>query len=116
MNADDTASDVGRGELGEIDTDLGRGDANWQKWSVRWVQAESNQDREGLTGKTTDNSPDNEMSDVLGTALDGGPNDPDDTGYLQNTSSAHEITQPPGEKGADEATSRHRRGDAALGI
>lgn len=50
--------------------------------------------REELTSKATENSPDDEMSDVLGAALEGRPNNPNNTGNLEDSTTAHVITQP----------------------
>lgn len=50
--------------------------------------------REQLTGKATDNPPDDEVSDVLSAALEGCPNNPNNTSNLEDSTTAHAITQP----------------------
>lgn len=50
--------------------------------------------REELTGQATDDSPDDEMSDVLGAALEGCTNNPNNTGNLKDSTTAHVIAQP----------------------
>lgn len=54
------------------------------------------------------------MTDVLGAALEGCPNNPNNTGNLEDSTAAHAITQPASAEGADEASSTHGRGDASL--
>lgn len=60
----------------------------------QWEEARVLLCREELTSKATDDSSDNEMSDVLGATLEGCSNNPDDTCNLKNSTTAHVITQP----------------------
>lgn len=115
LNPDDAAADVGRGELGKVDTDLRRGDSDWQVL-IKVRRGEGSTGREELTGKTTDNSPDNKVSNILSAALKGCSNDPDDTGNLEDSATAHVITQPASPEWADEAAGAHGCSDAALRI
>lgn len=45
-----------------------------------------------LTGKTTDDSSHDEMSDVLSATLEDGSHDPNNTGDLKDSTTAHVIT------------------------
>lgn len=92
MDTDDAAADVGRGELGKVDTDLGRGDSDWQKVLIKVRRGEGSKGREELTGKAADDSPNDKMSNVLGAALEGCSDNPDDTGNLEDSATAHMIT------------------------
>lgn len=56
------------------------------------------------------------MSDVLGAALKGCPNDPNNTGNLENSTTAHMITQPASTERADEASGTHGCGNTSLHI
>lgn len=94
MDPYDAAADVGGGELGKVDTDLRRGDADWQKLLIKARRGKGSTGREELTGKATDNSPDDKVGDILGAALEGCSDNPDDTGNLEDSATTHVITQP----------------------